>query len=130
MASTSMSNKPTFTPGRNLAMKVPSHEYEETVAFYRDILSLQEIDGECQSSTESNRFEFGDKVLWIDRVPALSQSELWLEIITNDVDRASTYLAEQGIVRRDEIEVLPDSFKGFWISSPSNMIHLISESSD
>jgi hypothetical protein len=32
---------------------------------------------------------------------------------------------EKGISKRDEIEPLPPGVKGFWISSPSNIIHLI-----
>jgi hypothetical protein len=31
------------------------------------------------------------------------------------------------VVRRDEIEPLPEGFKGFWISNPANIIHLISQ---
>ena len=30
-------------------------------------------------------------------------------------------------VGQDEIEALPPGFKGFWISSPSNIIHLINQ---
>jgi catechol 2,3-dioxygenase-like lactoylglutathione lyase family enzyme len=117
--------KPTFTPGRNMAMKVPAHEYDKTVAFYRDVLGLPQITELAMSSTESVRFAFGDKVLWIDRVTGLSQAELWLEIVTDDPDRAAAYLAEHGCARRDEIEPLPAGFKSCWISSPCNIIHLV-----
>lgn len=105
-------------------MKVPSHEYARTIAFYRDVLGLEQL-GDAQSATESVRFGFGDKVLWIDSVPAMTQAELWLEVVADDLDAAAAYLAEQGIARRDEVEPLPEGFKGFWISSPSNIIHLV-----
>lgn len=41
-----MSQKPPpqFSGGRNIAMKVPPHVWEETVTFYRDILGLRQID--------------------------------------------------------------------------------------
>jgi len=119
---------PEFRPGRNIAMKVPVHEYDATVAFYRDVLGLKPITEPASSSTESLRFDFDGKVLWIDRVPSLSQAEMWLEIVTSDVAGASRYLEDHGCVRRDEIEVLPGGFKGFWVSSPANIIHLVIES--
>lgn len=118
-----------FEPGSNIAMKVPSHEYEATVAFYRDVLGLRLIEDAAQSSTESVRFDFGGKVLWIDRVESLSQAEIWLEVCTDDVEAASRHLAEHGCVRRDEIEALPAGFNGFWVSSPANIIHLVTDAS-
>jgi catechol 2,3-dioxygenase-like lactoylglutathione lyase family enzyme len=122
--------KPTFEGGRNIAMKVPVHEFDATVAFYRDVLGLRPIPGPAQSSTESVRFDFGGAVLWIDRVPALSQAELWLEVVTRDLTGAGRHLEEHGCVRRDEIEALPDGFRGFWVSSPSNIIHLVTDGGD
>lgn len=119
--------KPNFEAGKNIAMKVPVHEYEDAVAFYRDVLRLPPVSDDVPSSTESVRFSFGDKVLWIDKVPSLSQAEIWLEVLTDDVDGASQYLEEQGCARRDEIEALPGGFNGFWISSPANIIHLVTD---
>lgn len=113
-----------FHPGRNIAMKVPSHEHEDTVRFYRDLLQLKELSGDNPGDTP--RFEFGDKVLWLDCEPEISQAEIWLEIVTNDIDQASQYLKAQGLHRRDDIEPLPEGFQAFWISNPSNIIHLVS----
>jgi catechol 2,3-dioxygenase-like lactoylglutathione lyase family enzyme len=115
--------KPKFAAGRNIAMKVPSHEYQATVAFYREVLGFAPIE---EPGTDAVRFAFGDKVLWIDDVPALSQAEIWLEVVTDDAEGAASYLAEHDCVRRDEIEPLPEGMKAFWISSPANIIHLIS----
>lgn len=102
-------------------MKVPPHLFETTVAFYRDVLQLTEISNHAPSIG----FEFGTNNLWIDPTPGMSQAEVWLEIVTNDLDTASTRLAEAGIVRRDEIEPLPQGFQAFWISSPASIIHLV-----
>jgi len=76
---------PKFEPGKNIAMKVPVHEYE---------------------------------------------NEVWLELVTSDCDDAARYLEDKGCVRRDEIEDLPHGFRGLWVSSPSNIIHLVTESDD
>ncbi len=116
---------PTYRPGRNLALKVPAPEFEATVAFYRDVLKFREIPGPADSATPTARFEFGDKVLWVDRMDGLSQSEIWLEIETDDPKAAATYLAEAGCIRRDEIEPLPEGSGAFWIASPSRTIHLV-----
>jgi predicted enzyme related to lactoylglutathione lyase len=117
--------KPAFSPGRNIAMKIPAHEYASTVDFYRNILGLKEIGEPGANPEETPRFEFGDKVLWLDCVSGISQAEIWLEILTDDIDRASEYFKDQGCARRDEIEPLPEGLKAFWLSSPSNIIHLV-----
>ncbi|WP_160152302.1 VOC family protein [Microbulbifer sp. ALW1] len=117
-----------FEPGKNIAMKIPAHEHESTVNFYRNILRFKELTGNGVNDTP--KFEFGGKVLWLDSVPGLSQSEIWLEIVASDIGRAAEHLKEQGCHRRDEIEPLPEGFKAFWISSPSNIIHLVSSRND
>ena len=119
--------KPAFTPGNNIAMKVPLHEYEKTVSFYRDILGLEQDDSVSPDSFESIAFKFGDKKLWIDKVEGISQAEIWLEVITDNLETADKYFEENKCVRRDEIEPLPEGIKGFWIANPANIIHLIAE---
>lgn len=106
-------------------MKVPPHIYEHTVTFYRDILGLRQIDARLPSVV----FEFGTNQLWIDPVPELSQAEAWFEIECDDMEAAAEHLASSGVIRRDEIEPLPDGFRGFWVSSPAQIIHLVQESS-
>ena len=73
---------PRFLPGRNMAMKVPTHEYTSTVAFYRETLGLRELTPTDADGEQTPRFEFGDKVLWLDRVAGISQAEIWLEVVT------------------------------------------------
>lgn len=119
--------KPIFKPGRNIAMKVPAHEYESTVAFYREVLGLKPKEMQSPDTYESIVFEFGDKNLWIDKIAGISQAEIWLEVETGNIKEAEIYLKKKGCARRDEIEPLPGDFKGFWVSSPSNIIHLISQ---
>ena len=116
-----------FFPGTNIAMKVPPHEYEKTVSFYKDILGFEKIDSPSPDSFESVAFKFGSKKLWIDKIEGISQAEIWLEVITNDTESAAKYFEENDCVRRDEIESLPQGFNGFWISNPANIIHLITE---
>ncbi len=113
--------KVTFVGGRNIAMKVPPRFYEATVQFYRDVVGLKLI----EENSPSVRFEFEANQLWIDRDPGLSQAEIWLELITNDVSAASEHLKSAGVVRCDEIEPLPEGFDAFWVSSPSSIIHLV-----
>jgi len=121
-----MSEKPTFSGGRNIAMKVPPHLWEATIQFYRDLLGLDVIEHE-PSTPPSIGFVFGANQLWIDRVDGLSQSEIWLELSTSDIKGAVSYLKSAGIVRRDEIESLGEHFEGFWISSPASIIHLVAK---
>lgn len=103
-------------------MKVPPHLWDATVQFYRDVVGLKVIE-----HAPSVGFEFGANQLWIDRVDGLSQAEIWLELSTSDVEAAASQLKSAGVVRRDEIEPLPEGFAGFWITSPASIIHLISK---
>ena len=113
--------KPKFTAGRNIAIKIPPHEYDATVRFYQDILGLSKLPNYAPDIV----FEFGDKNLWLDKVDGLSHTETWFEIYADDLKEAARYLDKQGVVRRDEIEKLPDNFKGFWITNAAGIIHLV-----
>ena len=117
--------QPTYTPGRNIAMKVPPHEYDKTLSFYRDILGLREVSASAPSPSDSKVFQFGEMRLWIDKIAGISQAEIWLEVVTDDIAAAARHLEAEGVIRRDEIEPLPDGFQGFWICNPANLIHLI-----
>lgn len=119
--------KPNYKAGKNIAIKVPDHEYDKTVSFYRDIIGLEERELSSSDQYESISFNFGDKHLWIDKLSGVSQAEIWLEIVTDDIAEAASHLEAHGVVRRDKIEKLADDFKGFWVCSPSNIIHLITE---
>ena len=121
-----MTDKPEFSAGRNIAMKVPPHLYGATIAFYRDVLGLREI----KEHAPSICFEFGSINLWIDRVPGISQAETWLEVVTNDIESASAHLKAANVVRCDEIEPLPQGMQAFWVSSPASIVHLIIKDSE
>ena len=59
----------------------------------------------------------------------MSQTEVWLEIATDDVSAAAEQLRSKGVTRCDEIEPLDETFAGFWISSPAQIVHLVVEES-
>ncbi len=89
--------------------------------FYREVVGLKEI----EKHAPAVGFDFGANQLWIDRVPGISQAEIWLELVTNDVSAASEHLESANVVRCDEIEPLPEGFAAFWVSSPASIIHLV-----
>ena len=119
--------KPDFRPGKNIAIKVPAHEFDRMVEFYKIIIGLKQKDTNSRDDFDSIAFEFGDKNLWVDKISGISQAEVWLEIETDNAAVAKSYLEEQGCVIRNEIEPLPSGFNGFWLSSPSNIVHLVNE---
>ncbi|MGY2067049.1 hypothetical protein [Blastococcus sp. SYSU DS0619] len=118
--------RPAFAGGNNIAMKVPPHQWAATVAFYRDTLGLPELGNPFTSGPQSVGFAFGPNRLWIDRVPGVSQAELWLQVTTTDPADAADQLAAAGVARCDEIEPL-DGGSAFWITSPAAIVHLVSE---
>jgi len=96
------------------------HFYEEILGFERKALNPGD-------ENTSIVFAFGDKDLWIDKIANISQAEIWLEITTDNIELAQKYLKAQGCTFRNEIEELPVSVNGFWLNSPSNIIHLVVE---
>ena len=84
-------NGPQFSGGANIAIKCPSHTYEQTLAFYRDTLGLPLIEEEKDGCI----FQFGPNRLWIDRVPNLSHPDIWLELETNDTEAAASFESQR-----------------------------------
>ena len=115
-----------FAGGRNLALKTPTHLYDETCRFYAETLGLPVL----ATHEASTVFEFGAMRLWVDRVAALSQPELWLELTVEDPAAAADHLSRRGTVRCDAVETLPDGFSGFWIAGPGGIVHLVAKTGD
>ena len=114
---------PQIEGGINIAMKVPSHQYEATIAFYRDVVGLEPFDAKAPAKG----FVLGPNRLWIDEATAYSQAEVWLELFTPDHRAALGHLAENGVVRCDAVEDLGEGFRGGWIVNPANIVHMVRE---
>lgn len=104
-------------PGQNIAMKVPAHKWADTVAFYRDRVGLTVQ----KESGETVAFAFGKIVLWIDKVPHQSQTDIWLELLSDHPDED---LERLGSPRRDALEPL-DGTEGHWTSDPAGTVLLL-----
>jgi len=109
--------------GIDIAIKVPPHQYEATVAFYRDTIGLVPITDKAPDIG----FELGPNKLWIAAEPRMSQAEVWLELFTDNFDAAAEHLSKSGVTRCDQIEPLADGFRGGWITNPANIIHMVRE---
>jgi hypothetical protein len=112
-----------FQGGIDIAMKVPPHQFEATVAFYRDTIGLKPITDKAPAVG----FELGPNKLWIDEAANMSQAEIWLELFTENFAAAADHLAKAGAVRCDAIEPLPAGFRGGWITSPAGVVHMVRE---
>jgi len=108
----------TYKGGRNIAMKLPLRVYHQTLAFYRDTLDLPVL----EEGPNGAIIDFGPIRLNLDKVPNQSQTDIWLQVTTDDTTAARSLLADRVC---DEVEALPDAFNGFWIAAPSGTIHLI-----
>jgi hypothetical protein len=109
-----------FTPGKDIAIKVPKYKYEETVNFYQSVLHLTIK----EQNDATVAFQFGEITLWIDSMENYSQGDVWLEVLTDDLAQAAEYCNEHKVPRRDEIE---KQTRGFWISDPVGTILRIGE---
>jgi catechol 2,3-dioxygenase-like lactoylglutathione lyase family enzyme len=112
-----------FKGGIDIAIKVPPHQFQQTLDFYRNVLGLPEI----TDKPPATGFELGPNRLWIDEAPALSQAEVWLELFTPDFKQAEKHIADSGVVRCDAVEPLPEGFRGGWVMSPCNIVHMLRE---
>ena len=111
-------SRPKFQGGANIAMKLPLRAWDQTVAFYRDTVGLPVV----SEGNDTILFQHGPIRLHPHRVPAQSQTDIWLEFRTDNTDAAKRLFADR---RCDEVEKLPEGFDGFWISSPAGVIHLV-----
>ena len=109
--------------GVNIAMKIPSHQYEATVRFYRDVVGLKPFTAKAHAIA----FELGPNRLWLDEDPTMSQAEVWLELFTDDHRGALDRLEKANVVRCDAIEPLGEDFRGGWIMNPANIVHMVRE---
>jgi Glyoxalase-like domain len=109
--------------GIDIAMKVPTHQYDAVVEFYRTVIGLPEV----TDKPPAVGFELGPNRLWIDQVPAMTQAEVWLELYCDDFPAAAKRLADAGVVRCDEIEPLDAGFRGGWYVNPANIAHMVRE---
>jgi len=117
-----------FKGGVNIAIKIPKQKYNDTVAFYKDILRLEvtevAIDNPTVSRTHS--VNFGHATVWLDCVDNYTHSETWLELQTSDFEGATKYLSSRGIQTCDEIEKLPDDTL-HWIMDPAGTVFILKQ---
>lgn len=113
----------TLRGGINIAMKIPAHQFEETIRFYRDVVGLKPFDDKAPAIG----FELGPNRLWLDEDATLSQAEVWLELFTDDHKAALGRLEAAGVTRCDAVEPLGDGFRGGWIMNPASIVHMVRE---
>lgn len=120
-----MSTNIQFEGGVNIAIKLPKSKYEETVAFYRDILKLDVKERPIDNPTVSRTHEvkFGGNTVWLDCVDNYTHSETWLELRTPNVEAAAKYLKENGVNTCDELEHIPENMH--WITDPSGTVFIL-----
>src|SRR5690606_33963101 len=116
-----------FKGGVNIALKIPKRKYDETVAFYKNILRLETEEKPIDNPTVSrtHRVTFGNNVLWLDCVDNYSHSEVWLELKTDDVNKATDYLQAQKVETCDELEEIPDNMH--WITDPAGTVFILNQ---
>lgn len=119
--------KPKFEGGMNIAIKIPRVHYEKTIAFYRDILGLPLVEEKREVAARSYSCQFDPNTLWFDLMENYSETDVWLELETDNLEEATEYLAENNVPVRDEIEPFPEGFQAHWISNPAGVVHLLVE---
>jgi hypothetical protein len=116
---------PKFEGGVNIAIKIPKQKYDQTVAFYREILKLNVEERQIKnpSVSRTHKVTFGLNTLWLDCVDNYTHSETWLELNTEDVENAVDYLRSNNVHPCDEIEQIPENMH--WITDPSGTVFIV-----
>ena len=119
--------QPTFRGGVNIAIKIPKSKYEATVRFYRDTLGLSVVEKPISNPTVSRTHQvtFGGNTVWLDCVDNYTHSEVWLELQTPDVEKATRHLEQNGIDTCDELEEIPDG--AHWIMDPAGTVLIVNK---
>ena len=114
-----------FAGGDTMILKCPSHKYESTVAFYRDILGLAVEQREGLREALSCAFEWGNGMhLIVVRTDKLTHPSIWLTVDTSDHTEGRSVIEAAGVLRTD-VEELPATIPGFFTSPPSDMLHIV-----
>ncbi|KAJ9467984.1 hypothetical protein DIPPA_23048 [Diplonema papillatum] len=110
-----------FTGGSNVIVKCPTHKYDSTVAFYRDILGLT-----VEASTRDTcKIRWGRKTyLWVLKQDRLAHPCVWLTIEADDVAKAREVVQKREFLR-GEIDPLSEGTASFWVSPLNDMVHLV-----
>ena len=116
-----------FSGGVNIAIKIPKGKYDHTVAFYKDVLKLMVEEKPITNPTVSrtHQVKFGPNIVWLDCVDNYTHAEVWLEIKTDNVESAATYLKSKGVHPCDEIEEIPKDMH--WIMDPVGTVFILSK---
>lgn len=111
-----------FTPGINIAIKIPKNKYEKTVDFYKNILKFEVTEKPIDHPTVSrtHQVKFGDTILWLDCVDNYTHSETWLQLTVPDINQATEYLESHDVATCDELEKLPQGMH--WIQDPAGTV--------
>ena len=114
-----------FEGGVNIAIKIPKSKYNETVAFYRDILKLEvdEMPIDTPTVSKTHQVKFGQNIVWLDCVDNYTHSETWLELNTENVASATEYLKSKRVETCDELEELPENMH--WITDPAGTVFIV-----
>ena len=120
---------PKFSGGINIAIKIPKSKYEQTVRFYRDVLKLEVEEKPIDHPTVSRTHgvKFWPNTVWLDCVDNYTHVETWMELVTPDIEAATTYLRSNGAQIVDEIEKIPENMH--WIQDPAGNVFILSNGS-
>lgn len=118
---------PNFTGGVNIALKIPRRQFEQTVAFYRDVLKLklEEVKTSAPTVTKSYKCKFGTNTLWLDQVDAYAKSDVWMELKTENMAEALDHLRQNGTNTCNELEEIPEDVH--WITDPAGVVYVPTE---
>jgi hypothetical protein len=118
-------NRTEFEGGINIAIKIPRCKYDQTVTFYRDILKLPVEEKSIDNPTVSRTHQvvFGPNIVWLDCVDNYTHSEVWLDIRTPDVAKATEYLRSNNVNTCDELEEIPSDMH--WIMDPAGTVFIL-----
>ena len=116
-----------FEAGINIAIKIPKSKYEQTVAFYKDVLKLNVSEKPITNPTVSRTHEvqFGNNIIWLDCVDNYTHGEVWLQLVVPDINNATSYLASKSVHTCDELEALPPNMH--WIQDPAGTVFNLQE---
>lgn len=121
---------PKFEAGINIAIKIPKSKYEQTVAFYRNVLQLEVLEKPIDNPTVSitHEVKFGNNVIWLDCVDNYTHSETWLQLTAANVAEATDYLMSNGVETCDDLEELPENMH--WIQDPAGTVFNLQQRKD
>ena len=90
----------------NIVLRIPEAQFDDMLTFYRDVLGMEMTEVEDDTDVLTSYLcQFGTNKLWLEKTDETElKRDIWLELLTDDMERSIYYLEGKGVKVEHEID--------------------------